>query len=205
MASGRHELARWPRMIRVAILDDHYAVRLGLEAALSSEPGMEAVGSATTAGELAPLLYKTSPDVVVVDYRLPDADGLTVCRQVKGEAAAPGVVLHSAFADDTLTIPAMLAGADAVVHKGAPGRELAEAIRTVAQGGTAIPPVDPDMVHAGGEVLEPEDLPILSMLASGTPRVEIADALRMDATSLQQRMDRMLEAMRSPTQAASTG
>jgi DNA-binding NarL/FixJ family response regulator len=192
-------------MIRVAILDDHYAVRLGLEAALSSEPDMEAVGSATTAGELAPLLYKTAPDVVVVDYRLPDADGLTVCRQVKGEPAAPAVVLHSAFADDTLTVPAMLAGADAVVHKGAPGRELAEAVRTVAKGGTAIPPVHPAMVHSGGEVLEPEDLPILSMLASGTPRSEIGEALRLDRSALQQRMDRMLEAMRSPTQAASTG
>jgi DNA-binding NarL/FixJ family response regulator len=189
-------------MIRVAILDDHYAVRLGLEAALSSEPDMEAVGSATTAAELAPLLYKTAPDVVVVDYRLPDADGLTVCRQVKGEAAAPAVVLHSAFADDTLTVPAMLAGADAVVHKGAPGRELAEAIRVVAGGGTAIPAVDHDMVQAGGEVLEPEDLPILSMLASGTPRSEIAEAMRLDVGVLQQRMDRMLGALRSPTQSS---
>jgi DNA-binding NarL/FixJ family response regulator len=189
-------------MIRVAILDDHYAVRLGLEAALSSEPDMEAVGSATTAAELAPLLYKTAPDVVVVDYRLPDADGLTVCRQVKGEGAAPAVVLHSAFADDTLTVPAMLAGADAVVHKGAPGRELAEAIRVVAGGGTAIPPVDHDMVQAGGEVLEPEDLPILSMLVSGTPRSEIAEAMRLDVGVLQQRMDRMLGALRSPTQSS---
>src|SRR3712207_1808179 len=107
-------------MIRVAIVDDHHAVRLGLQVMLGAESDIDAVGAAAAAGELWPLLYRTAPDVVIVDYRLPDTDGLSLCQQIKGQAPAPAVVLHSAFADDALTVAALVAGADGVVHKGAP-------------------------------------------------------------------------------------
>lgn len=186
-------------MIRVAVVDDHYAVRIGLTSALSTQADMEAVGAASTAAELAPLLYRTAPDVVVLDYRLPDTDGLTLCRRIKGEPLAPAIVLHSAFADDWLLIPAMLAGADGVVHKGAPGRELAETIRTVAAGASALPPVDPELLRASAESLDPEDLPILGMLAHGVPASDVADVLALDSASLRKRQDRMIAALRAPS------
>ena len=63
-------------MIRVAIVDDHHALRLGLDTAIRSEPGLVPAGVAATAAELAPLLYRTRPDVVLLDYNLPDTDGL---------------------------------------------------------------------------------------------------------------------------------
>ena len=94
-------------MIRVAIVDDHHAVRLGLHTALRSEPGLVPVGTAADAAELAPLLYRSRPDIVLLDYNLPDIDGLTVCREIKAEALAPGVILYSAFADGSMTIPAI--------------------------------------------------------------------------------------------------
>lgn len=193
------------RMIRVAVVDDHHAIRLGLEAMLSTEPDLEPVGAAATAFELWPLLYRTAPDVVVLDYRLPDADGLTVCQQIKSAAPAPAVVLHSAFADDALSVAALLAGADGVVHKGAPGRELAEIIRTVVAGERALPPIDHDIVRAGAEVLDPEDLPVLGMLLHGTSREEIAQVLHVDLPELRTRSERMLAALRARAPARPDG
>jgi DNA-binding NarL/FixJ family response regulator len=119
-------------MIRVAIVGDHHAVRLGLNAALESEPGLVPVGTAATAAELSPLLYRTRPDIVLLDYNLPDGDGLTVCHQIKSQALAPAVIVCSAFADDSMTVPAIVAGADGILDKGLPSGDLFEAIRAVA-------------------------------------------------------------------------
>ena len=129
-------------MIRVAVVDDHHAVRLGLRAALLSEPGLEAVGSATSAAEADALLYRTRPDVVLLDYQLPGADGLTLCRRIKSDVPAPGVVLYSAFADAAMTVPAIVAGVDAIVHKASQTRDLFDAIRRAARGDTTLPEID---------------------------------------------------------------
>jgi DNA-binding NarL/FixJ family response regulator len=185
-------------MIRVAVVDDHYAVRLGLNAALTAQPDMEPVGAASSAAELTPLLYRTVPDVVILDYRLPDEDGLSVCLRVKADAVAPALLLHSAFADDWLTIPAILAGADGVLHKGATGTQLADAIRTVAGGRPYLPPVAADVLAASGEILASEDRPILEMIIHGTPRHEIARTLRLDPADLRGRLARMLDTLRNP-------
>ncbi len=185
-------------MIRVAIVDDHYAIRIGLTAALQGEVGIEPVGTASNAAELAPLLYSTNPDVIIVDYRLPDVDGLTLCNQIKREALAPAVLIHSAFADDWLVIPALVAGADGIVHKGAPGRELAESIRTVASGRKALPGLDPELLAASSELLDTEDLPLLGMLVHGTSTAEIVQTLDMSQTELRERQERMVAALRRP-------
>ncbi len=195
----RSVLGDAPPMIRVAVVDDHHAVRLGLRAALEHEPDLEPVGEATTARELPPLLYRTSPDVVIIDYRLPDDDGLTLCRRVKSDPPAPAVLLHSAFAEDWITLPAILAGADGVVHKGAPGRELAEAIRIVAGGGQAMPDLLPEFLSAASEAIDVENRPILGMLAHGTPLADVANTLRLSTTDIYDRLGRMLGQLRVAT------
>ena len=91
-------------MIRVAIVDDHQAVRLGLHTALHSEPGLIPVGSAAGRADLEPLLYRTAPDVVLLDYYLDGEDGLTVCRRLKSAVPAPAVVLYSAYADPSMIV-----------------------------------------------------------------------------------------------------
>jgi len=183
-------------MIRVAVVDDHHAIRLGLHAALEFEPDMVPIGDAARANEVAPLLYRTSPDVIVVDYRLPDEDGLTLCRRVKRNPPAPAVLLHSAFADDWITLPAILAGADGIVHKGAPGRELAEAIRTVAAGGSALPDLLPDFLTGACETLDPSDRPIVGMLVHRTPLTDIARVMHLGLSDVHARIDRMLGQLR---------
>jgi len=179
-------------MIRVAIVDDHPTVRLGLHTAIQSEPGLVPAGTAADAAELAPLLYRSRPDIVLLDYNLPDVDGLTVCRDIKAQALAPGVILYSAFADNSMTVPAIVAGADGILNKGVPARDLFEAIRQVSRGGDALPPICTDQLHTATAALDDEDLPILGMLIDRTPTNEIADTLHLDHATLKRRIGRML-------------
>jgi two-component system, NarL family, response regulator DevR len=180
------------RLIRVAVIDDHAAVRIGLKSAIGAERGLVCVGVAGDGAETGPLLYRTRPDVVVLDYQLPPTNGLAICRQIRSDIPAPAVVLYSAYAGPALLVPAIVAGADAVVHKGAPPRELFEAIRLVAGGGTHLPPLIPELLGAASAALELDDLPILGMLLARTPPREIAATLRLTAGELDRRVDRML-------------
>jgi len=185
-------------MIRVAVIDDHHAIRLGLRAALLSEPGLEPVGSATTATESEVLLYRTRPDVVLVDYHLPGTDGLTLCRRIKSDVLAPAVVLYSAFADPSMTVPAIVAGVDAIVHKGGQTRDLFDAIRRTARGETALPDISEPLLEAAGHALDPDDLPLLGMLIHRTPPGEIAATLRIERAELDRRVAGMLHRLRLP-------
>jgi two-component system response regulator DevR len=193
--------ARLGSVIRVAVVDDHHAVRLGLRTALLSEPGLEAVGSATSAAEADALLHRTRPDVVLVDYQLPGTDGLSLCRRVKSDVPAPGVVLYSAFADPAMTVPAIVAGVDAIVHKASQTRELFDAIRRAARGDTTLPEIDEALLQAAGQALDPNDLPLLGMLIHRCPPAEIAATLRIEHPELDRRIDGMLGRLRAPTPA----
>ncbi|MGH2947592.1 MAG: response regulator [Solirubrobacteraceae bacterium] len=191
-------------MIRVAVVDDHHAVRLGLQAALGSEPGLIPVGAADGASELEPLLYRTDPDVVLLDYHLPGTDGLALCRRIKREVPAPGVVLYSAFADPSMTVPAIVAGADGIVHKGSPARNLFDAIRLVARGGGSLPPLSEPLLEAAAQALDPEDLPILGMLIDRTAPAEVAATLHIERADLNRRIERMLGRLRVPVPGAAS-
>jgi DNA-binding NarL/FixJ family response regulator len=189
-------------MIRVAIADDHPAVQVGLQAALRAEPGLVPVGVAGSPAELEPLLYRTRPDVVLLDYHLPGADGLTVCRRLKADPPSPAVLLYSAFADESLTVPALVAGADGIVHKSAAPRELFDAIRRVARGEGAMPPVSDRMLRAAADVLDEQDLPILAMLVDRTTPAEIGDALRIPRAAVSARIPAILARIKAPVPAA---
>ena len=187
-------------MIRIAIVDDHPAVRLGLHTALRSEPGLVPVGTVAGSAELEPLLYRTAPDVVLLDYYLASEDGLALCRDIKATVPSPAVVIYSAYADPSMLVPAIVAGADGIVHKGVPALELFEAIRSVASGASAIPPVSAALLKAAAMSLEPNDLPILSMLMDHTTPVDIMQTLAIDREELNRRIRRMLIALK-PTPA----
>ena len=181
-------------MIRVVIVDDHPAVRLGLHSARRSEPGLLPVGEAQNPEQLAPLLYRTRPDVVLLDYHLPRRDGLVLCCDIKADVLAPAVLLYSAYADASLTVPAILAGADGILPKKASSLQLFETIRIVAAGRSALPPVSADLLEIAGGQLDPEDLPILGMLVNRTSRRDVADALQLPPHGLAHRIAHMLHA-----------
>jgi DNA-binding NarL/FixJ family response regulator len=185
-------------VIRVLVVDDHPALRRGLVTALRCEPGFVSIGVA--AGMAAALVEaeRTIPDVALVDYQLADGDGLILCHELKRLPKAPGVLIYSAFARRELAMAAMVAGADAMVNKGAPLDELFGAIRTVARGGTALPRLRPGAVERDVARLEPEDLPILGMRMDGAALPEIASVLRVDEREVSRRLSAMLGQLAAP-------
>lgn len=183
-------------MIRIVVVDDHPALRAGLDTVLSGEPGLIPVGSAGSAGELWPILTTCKPDVVLLDYHLPGDDGLQVCRRIKARLLAPKVLLYSAYAGSELSIPATLAGADGVIGKGIPARELYHAIRRVVTGDRVLPPIPPELMREATERVEPEDLPLLGMLLHQTAAPDIAPVLNLDTAAVERRIDQIIARLR---------
>jgi DNA-binding NarL/FixJ family response regulator len=122
-------------MIRVLVVDDHPVLRAGLEAVLRSEPGFVCVGTAGDGHELVAMLRRTRPDVVRLDWRLGEEDGVSLCRLLRAEPAPPEVVLYTANVDSELLEAAEAAGAHAVVEKGADIDVLFDALRLAVRGG----------------------------------------------------------------------
>jgi DNA-binding NarL/FixJ family response regulator len=186
-----------PAAIRVLVVDDHPAVRTGLLAMLADEPDLEPVGAAASASAAhqAWLASGERPAVVLVDYHLPDEDGLSLCLWLKSTAQAPAVVIYSAFADEALAIPAVVAGADGLVGKSTDPAEVADVVRAVAAGGRRLPDASPQVAANAGARLAPEDLPILGMLRHGVPANEIAATLGVAIGELAIRRWAMLEVL----------
>ena len=186
-------------MIKLLLVDDHTAVRAGLVALLRSEPGLVAVGaSGSVSGALA-AVRGHDPDVVVLDYHLPDGDGLSLCRTLKRLEPAPAVVVYSAYAGSRLALASVVAGADCLVEKGAPADELFEAIREVARGRRLQSATDREQVTLAAEALDADDVPILGMLMERMPHAEIAEALRVGPADVERRIDTMVHRLRPPT------
>ncbi len=183
-------------MIRILIVDDHPALRAGLTAVLRAEPGLVPLDVATSATDLWPALHRTKPDVVVLDYHLPGDDGLTVCRRIKRELPAPAVLLYSAYADASLTIPARLAGVDGLVSKAAPAGELYDAIRRVARGERVLPPLSRELLDTAGAKLDASELPVLGMMLEDTSLGEMADALGIEPAEVTRHIDRMIKRLK---------
>jgi DNA-binding NarL/FixJ family response regulator len=184
------------QIARVLVVDDHSAVRSGIEALLAGEPDLEPVGSAGAAAEALELARQTRPDVAIVDFQLGDRDGLSLCRQLKELPDPTRVVLYSAYADGPLALAGVIAGADGVVHKAALAGELCDTVRAVAAGRTVIPPTPPAAHAVVAARLDPDDLPILAMLLDGTDPDEIARVLGMRPAWLAARRWAMLERLR---------
>jgi DNA-binding NarL/FixJ family response regulator len=117
-------MRRSERMIRIAVLDRHPAVRAGLEATIREYPGLAWAGAAANHRELWTLVYRAGADVVLVEHDPGVTDGLRVCRRLKARLLGPRVVLCIAGADTSHVVPATLAGADAIVDTAANLRAL---------------------------------------------------------------------------------
>lgn len=184
-------------MTRVVVIDPQPAVRAGLSMMLRTEPGLVPVGSAVGASDGVKLVDRQRPDVVVLDPHLLDADGLGTCRRLRMLDPAPRVVLYSAGGDPSLPVTARVAGADGLVDKAAPAQELFEAIRLVARGASALPPLDRGQLDAAAHRVEPEDLALLAMLVDRTSPADVAATLRLHPRKLARRIERLLGKLRA--------
>ncbi len=179
-------------MIRILSVDDHPALQAGLQTVLSDEPGLVLVGTVADAFELWPMIDRTRPDVVLLDYHIPRSDGLVLCHRIKQALQPPKVLVYSAYADSSLAVPALIAGADGLVHKSAPANELFNAIRTVADGEKVFPDIPLQVRSAASQQLDPQDRPVVPMLLDGATEHEICEALGLEAPELTARIQRII-------------
>jgi DNA-binding NarL/FixJ family response regulator len=124
--------------IRVFLLDDHEVVRRGLKDLLSAEDDIDVVGEAGTAATALARMRAVRPDVAVLDVRLPDGDGISVCREVRSALPATACLILTSFGDDRALLGAIMAGAAGYVLKQTCGSDLVGAVRTVAAGGSTL-------------------------------------------------------------------
>ncbi|MBO2449575.1 response regulator transcription factor [Actinomadura barringtoniae] len=126
--------------IRVFLTDDHEVVRQGIAALLSAEDDIEIVGEAGTAEQAIARIPAARPDVAVLDVRLPDGDGVTVCREVRSAMPEVACLMLTSFDDEDALFDAVMAGASGYVLKQIHGSDLVGAIRTVASGQSLLDP-----------------------------------------------------------------
>jgi DNA-binding NarL/FixJ family response regulator len=124
--------------IRVFLLDDHEVVRRGVRELLESDGDVEVVGEASTAAEAMARVPAVRPDVAVLDVRLPDGDGVTVCRDLRSQLPELACLMLTSFADDEALFDSIMAGAAGYVLKQVRGADILGAVRTVAAGGSLL-------------------------------------------------------------------
>jgi DNA-binding NarL/FixJ family response regulator len=128
------------KQIAVFLLDDHEIVRMGVRELLETEPDIKVVGEAGTAASALARIPALRPDVAVLDVRLPDGDGVTVCRQIRSTMPDLACLMLTSYADDQALFDAVLAGAAGYVLKQIRGSDLVGAVRTVASGQSLLDP-----------------------------------------------------------------
>src|SRR5277367_4891071 len=128
------------KQITVFLLDDHEIVRRGVRDMLESEGDITVVGEAGTASSALARIPALRPDVAVLDVRLPDGDGVTVCREIRSLMPEVACLMLTSFADDDALMDAVMAGAAGYVLKQIRGTDLVGAVRTVATGQSILDP-----------------------------------------------------------------
>jgi DNA-binding NarL/FixJ family response regulator len=125
--------------IGVFVLDDQEIVRRGVRGLLEAEPNIRVIGEAGTAADALAEIPALRPNVAVLDVRLPDGDGVSVCREVRSWAPGVACLMFTAFSDDQALLDSILAGAAGYVLKQVRGSDLVGAVRMAASGQSLLP------------------------------------------------------------------
>ena len=193
-------------MLRIVVIDDHPALRAGLRAVLEAEPGIVFVGESDGNEESVwPLLHRSRPDLVLLDYHLPHGDGLQLCYRIKGQVPAPKVAVFTAYASPTLSLPATLAKADAVLAKDMRAPDLFDALRRVNRGERIVASISRTVFVEASERVRDGDRALLGVLLDGATEAEAAATLRIEPKEVRHGVQRILSALRLDVPAARAG
>jgi DNA-binding NarL/FixJ family response regulator len=189
--------------IRVLVVDDHSLFREGVVNVLEREADMMIVGQADSVGEAVAKALETSPDVILMDLRLPDGSGLEAAREIRRNRPGSAIVMLTVVEDEGVLIRALKDGARGYALKGVSGNELVRVVRSVVRGETYVSP------HMGGRMigglargddarrgecakLAERERAILDLVAAGNTNKEIADRLFLSEKTVKYYMTAIL-------------
>jgi DNA-binding NarL/FixJ family response regulator len=195
-------------VIRVAVVDDEALVRSGFSALLNAEPDIEVTGEACDGAEAVALVRRTNPDVVVLDIRMPNVDGIAATHALVADPRVnTKILVLSTFDLDELVFGALQAGASGFLLKDCPPQEFLDAIRLVASGGSVLAP------RLTGRLIEyfvtatratrrdepswmsrltPREVEVLAAIGAGLSNTEIAETLHMSHGTAKTHVGRLL-------------
>jgi two-component system response regulator DevR len=201
--------------IRVFLLDDHEIVRAGLRSLFETDDEFVVVGEAATAAEALDRIPATRPHVAILDVRLPDGNGIEVCRDIRSHSPEIACVMLTSYADDEALVAAVMAGAAGYVLKQVGAVSLVEDVRRVAAGQSLMDPALIqrllEKIRRGSEEdpllasLTPQERRILDLVADGQTNRQIANELYLAEKTVKNYVSNLLSklGMERRTQAAS--
>lgn len=191
--------------VTVFLLDDHEVVRRGVHDLLDGEPDMTVVGEAGTAAQALARIPALRPRVAVLDVRLPDGDGVAVCRELRSRMPGLACLMLTSFDDEEALLDAIVAGASGYVLKQITGTDLVQAVRTVASGRSMLDPGATARVMArlrkdaaqddrpsGVEALTAREQDILALIGEGLTNREIGLRLHLAEKTVKNNISRIL-------------
>jgi two-component system response regulator DevR len=191
--------------IRVFLLDDHEVVRRGVHDLLNDEPDITVVGEAANVEQALIRVPALRPQVAVLDVRLPDGDGVTVCRELRSQMPELACLMLTSFDDEEALLDSIMAGASGYVLKQIKGSDLVSAVRTVAAGQSLLDPSATARLMARlRQVQEPEPEPdalpgvtdrereILALIGEGLTNRQIGQRLYLAEKTVKNHISRLL-------------
>lgn len=190
--------------VRVGVVDDHEIVRQGLRATIDAERDMQFVGEAGTGDEAVRMVRERQPDVLLLDVRLQETDGPSVCERVLAVAPATAVVMLTSYRESSMIVRSLAAGAKGYVLKDIDLGELKRVIRSAARGHSVLDPKIASEVisaalaprarpsgHTAGATLSDIDVTIVRQLARGLTNKEIARVVHRSPHTVKDRLEKI--------------
>lgn len=189
-------------MIRVFLVDDHEVVRRGVAGLISDEADLEVVGEAGTVAEAVARIEAVRPDVAVLDVRLPDGNGIELCRELRSRQPDLACLMLTSFTDEQAILDAVLAGAAGYVIKDVRGSDIASAVRDVGSGRSLLdhraaavlmaklrtPPEAPDPTAE----LTAQEHAVLDLIGEGLTNRQIGERLFLAEKTVKNHITRLL-------------
>ena len=195
-------------MIRVLVVDDQELVREGLALILAAQPDIEVVGEAADGVDAVNLARSLKPDVVLMDVRMPQLDGIDAARRILAAQPSCHILVLTTFDVDDTVLAALRAGASGFLLKDAPRRSLIAAVRAVAEGDVLLNAdvarrlarkdrPEPDAAsRAVLDGLTPRETEVLKAVARGLSNAEIADELGLGQATVKTHVGKLLDKLR---------
>jgi two-component system response regulator DevR len=194
--------------IRLLLVDDHPVVRDGLIRIQELEPRIQIVGEAATMQSAVEAARRLNPDVILMDVRLPDGDGIDACRQIKAFAPHVRILFLTSYANNRFVLAAMESGAEGYLLKESDTQRIVDAIYSILNGGTVFDPIIARRVtgsspDGGGanplEILTQQERRVLGEVAKGKTDKEVAAALGLTTKTARNYLDRIFTKLKVHT------